>query len=363
MAGVSQATVSRVLHSSDLVAAPTRDRVIAVLRDTGYKPNLAARAMRTHRTGTIGVVLASVTNPFYPELLQALSAALWKRDLRMIVWDTEGPGEDAAIDAIEQRLVDGLIFTTAVARTAPLLRALDRKAPLVLVNRTVAGMTCDQVDSSNREASRAFAHYVAAHGHRRVGVITANTEASTARDRSEGFLEGAAECGLRIEPNRVVKGHFSHSGGFEALQSMLASRRPPTAVFCVNDLSALGALDYARTRKVEVPGELWVIGFDDIDMASWSAYGLTTARQPLAEMADAAIELLQERIDSPGAPVTHRRFSAEARIRESTAFASFDDARPRTKARGADRRRSPGASVSASGSDSVTPSLHRTSSH
>lgn len=319
LAGVSQATVSRVLQRSALVSASTRERVLAVVDETGYQPNRAARAMRTRRTGTIGIVLASLTNPFYPELLRALSTALAERGLHMILWDSEGPDTDGVIGAIGQQLVDGLIFTTAVPKMVALRRAVDLKAPVVLVNRTVENLACDQVDSNNRTTAAHVAHYFADNGHRRAALITSGQDASTARERTEGFLAGCAEAGVTVAAKHVVNGEFTHVGGAAALRRIMSGARPPTAVFCVNDVSALGALDAAASLRIAVPEDLWVVGYDDIDMASWESYGLTTARQPLAQMAGAAVDLLTARIAEPATAPSSIRFHSDIIVRRTTA--------------------------------------------
>jgi LacI family transcriptional regulator len=321
LAGVSQATVSRVLRGSENVSPATRARVQSVLDATGYQPDAAATAMRTRRTGTVGVVVERITNPFYPELLTALGAELERRGLRMILWDSaRGPGERAAVEAIEQRRVDGIIFTTATGESTALQKAVERGSPLVLVNRVVEGVAADQVDSENGPTSETIARYFADGGHQRFGLVTGPPAASTARHRTAGFTRGAREAGLQLRDEHVVDGRFSHEGGHEALRRILnAGPRPPTAVFCVNDFSALGVLDAARSLGVAVPDDLWVMGYDDIDMASWESYQLTTARQPVPEMVQAAVDLLLERIDSPGRPTVHRCFASDIIVRRSTA--------------------------------------------
>jgi LacI family transcriptional regulator len=325
LAGVSQATVSRVLRGSGKVAPPTRAKVQAALGVTGYRPHAVARAMRTRRTGTIGVVVERVTNPFYPELLDALGVELERRGLRMILWDSaRGPGERAAVDAIEQRLVDGIVFTTATAESSALRKAVERSSPVVLVNRVVEGLDCDQVESENEATSEAIARYFAKGGHRRVGLVSGPRAASTAQRRSLGFTRGVKEAGLRLAVEHIADGGFSHAGGHGALRRILATgRRAPTAVFCVNDLSALGALDAARALDVSVPDDLWVVGYDDIDTASWEAYQLTTACQPVPEMVHAAVDLLIERIESPARPGVHQRFPSDVIVRRSTAHVPF----------------------------------------
>lgn len=326
LAGVSQATVSRVIRKSANVSDSTRAKVLKVLDETGYTPNAAATAMRTQRTGTIGVVVDRVTNPFYPEMLEALGADLERRDLRLILWNASvGAGERAAVDAIEGGLVDGLLFTTATTESVPLQSALQRRAPVVLVNRVVDGLPYDQVDSDNESSSAAVAHYFAHHGHEHVGLVRGPALASTARGRMAGFVEAAEALGLEVLSDAASfdAPHFSHESGVAQVSALLAADVPPTAVFCVNDLSAFGAIDGARAHGVDVPDDLWVVGFDDIEMASWQAYDLTTAAQPTGRMIGAAVDLLLARIDDPSAPIEHRRFANEIVVRGSTAHAAL----------------------------------------
>lgn len=318
-AGVSQATVSRVLSGSPKVATATRQRVLAALAETGYTPNLVARAMKTRRTGTIGVVVATITNPFYPHLIEALAAALGDADFRMILWTSEGPGEASALEAIRQGVVDGLVFTTVTPESRPLAEALARGEPVVLVNRGVDGVPCDQVMTDNLGGGAAAAAYLCQAGHGRIGVIGGPPHASTAVEREAGFRRGLEGWGLHVEEDLYRRGDFSHRSGHEMMRALLSSAHPPTAVFCVNDLTAFGAIDGARSLGVRVPEDVWVAGFDDIDMASWEGYDLTTVRQPIAEMASTAVELLRQRVNSPHRSPRHVAFPSFLVVRGSTA--------------------------------------------
>ncbi|MPZ73914.1 MAG: LacI family DNA-binding transcriptional regulator, partial [Nitriliruptorales bacterium] len=237
-AGVSQATVSRVLSGSPRVAPKTRDRVLEALRQTGYTPNLVARAMRTRRTGTVGVVVASITNPFYPQVIEAVASQLAAAGSRMILWISEGTGDESALAAIRQGLVDGVLFTTVTKRSRPLHEALERNAPVVMLNRAVDSVGADQVVSDNAAGGAAVAAYFVQAGHRRVALIGGPEYASTAVSREQGYVGELLRRGVRLPPSRRQRGDFTHASGYDAMRAMLRSRHPPTAVFCANDLSA-----------------------------------------------------------------------------------------------------------------------------
>jgi LacI family transcriptional regulator len=320
LAGVSQATVSRVLSGSERVSPQTRQRVLEVLEETGYTRNAAATTMRTKRSGTIGLVVERVTNPFYPEIMEALGLELERRDLRLSLWNVSvGAGERAAIEAIKAHQVDGLVFTTATVRSPALLAAVASGAALVLVNRVVDGVRCDQVESDNRSASGEIARYFAAHGHQRVGLIGGPTNASTTRERVKGFKTAAKSLGLEVITVGGKTAQFSHEWGYDSFVSLAADHdRMPTALFCANDLSAFGVLGAAKDLGIRVPDDIWVVGFDDISMASWPLFDLTTARQDIDAMTTTALDLLVERIADPERAPTAVRLPTEIVVRGST---------------------------------------------
>lgn len=337
-AKVSQATVSRVLAGHPGVQVDTRDRVLAAVRAMNYRPNGIARAMRTSRNGNIGVVVSRLSNPIYPEMLQILGASLRKAGLRMMVWNTDADDVDAAIAAVRESLVDGVVMTTATASSRPLYEAVMLNAPVVLIHRVMEGWPCDQVTSDNASGARAVADYLVQGGRERIGLIAGPPQASTIRDRLNGFRSRLEELGRPLNPALVIEpGAFSHKAGMEAADYLLDLADPPDALFCVNDVLALGARDAARIRGFEVPEKLWIVGYDDIEMSAWPAFDLTTVRQPLDLMVQRAVELLRARIE--GAKDAHQmiRFANDLVIRGSTA--GHRPAAPRAPDRQGKRRR------------------------
>lgn len=320
LAGVSQATVSRAL-TNGTVSAATRARILEAASQVGYVPNLGARAMKTGRVNTVGVVVADLSNPFYPEILEALTHTLDLAGQKVTLWNSDGPGNNAALGAIHAGSVDGVIFTTVTESSEPLRAALNRHSPVVLINRIVDSLACDQVSSDNSDGGAAVADYFVNNGHSRIAFIGGPSVASTARDRRAGFEHRLAELDTPLDPDKIFTGAFSHDFGFSAATELLASAEPPTALFCSNDLIALGALDAARTRAVLVPKDLWVVGYDDITMSGWPAFDLTTVHQPSREMAEAGAQALLERIDNPTSPLKTLRFRSHIVVRGSTAHA------------------------------------------
>lgn len=321
-AGVSQATVSRALRGHPSVRPETRERVLRALEQVGYTPNAVAQAMRTRRTGTVGLVVANLTNPFYPEVVEALGAEIAGRERRMLLWNSGRGGERSAFEAIHQGLVDGLVFTTVTSDDAlgdtPLREALEQQVPLVLVTRGLPEVDCDQVTGDHWDGVSQAVDHLLGLGHERIAFIGGPEHASTARERREAFDGVVAERGLSVPPELRCPGDFSHAAGGRAFAALSQLHRPPTAVVCVNDLTAFGVLDAARLAGMAVPAELSVVGYNDISLASWEAFDLTTVRQPLPEMAATALELLLDRIEEPGRSSVQRRFPNRLVVRGST---------------------------------------------
>lgn len=318
LAGVSQSTVSRVLQNKPNVRKETRNKILAVLDGTGYVANEQARAMRTRRTGTIGVVTGRITNPFYPELIDALGTSLTRHGLRMVLWATDAnSGETAAIDAMRGGLVDGLLFTSATPGTPSLETAMRLKLPVVLVIRSIEGAPCDQVTSDNmRGGSAAAAHFLSS-GRTDVAVLGGHDSPSTGRERRAGFVEHFRRNGIEIPTENLISSDFSHDAAKAAARALLTRADGPRAVFCVNDVIAFGVLDAANELGITVPGDLWVVGYDDIKMASWNVFDLTTLTQPVDRIADVSVELLLARMNEYDRSFEHLKFEPRLVVRRS----------------------------------------------
>jgi len=322
LAQVSQATVSRVLRGDPRVRPATRERVLKVLAETRYEPNAAARAFRGGRTGSIGVVVARLSYQLYPAMLEAIGAQLARLNQRMIVWDSDHGGDAPAIRAYRQGIVDGVILTAATGDSEFLREVPASGAAVVLLNRVVSEYGSDQVESDNLDGGRRVAQYLVACGRRRIALLGGIPRASTIRNRERGFREALRERGVELAPHYGFRSDsFSHASGVQAAQRLLELASPPDAIFCVNDVLAMGVMDGARARRARVPEDLWIVGYDDIELASWGAYDLTTVRQPMEQMVAQAIELLLARIAERERPIVRSCLANELVIRSSTARA------------------------------------------
>ncbi len=321
-AGVSQSTVSRVINSAAEVAPATRLRVLRVIEDMGYTPNALASALVTSRTGLIGVVVSDLTNPFYPEFVEAVTAHLAKFDLKMVFFNagvTTDREDDDFIRMLLGQRVDGIIFASAVRDSNLVKQMAERGFPIVVANRYADGLKCDSAVGENRAGAAAVAKHLAKLGHVNIGVVCGYASASTSRDRLEGFCDGMRASGVEVHDRLIRVGNFDADVAATETTFLLDSDVPPTAIFCLNDAMAFGALNAIRARGMSVPRDISVVGFDDVRMASWDVFNLTTVHQPLAEMARASVDLLARRIANPSRDPQHLVFPTTLVERGTTA--------------------------------------------
>jgi len=300
------------------VSADTRARVLAAMAALGYVPHAAATTMKTRRTNTIGVVVADIANPFYQEILDELSRDISSKGLRVVVWNTGEGSQSDALAAIRERAVDGVIFTTATEESAELHAAIERESPVVLINRSVPGIECDEVVSENRVGAASVADFLIERHRVAVAFIGGASNASTSVERRDGFLGRMRELGHPLPDELIYNARYSHEISREITAALLDRPTPPTAIFCANDYMAFGALDAVRASGLSQLEAPWVIGFDDVAMASWASFDLTTVRQPSKDMARKGVQLLLNRIADPAAPVTTHVFGCRLIERGST---------------------------------------------
>ena len=305
---ISQSTVSRALRGDPRVAPETTERILETARRMNYTPNLAARSLITRKTGIVALIVSDITNPFYPELLDVLHNEFALAGYRTVLFNerTDAPLEQHVADLVNGAAVDGVVYLSATLG-APLPGLGVGAIPVVLVNRYIDAGRVDTVVSDNRRGGRIVAEAIVGAGHRHVALIAGPENATTSRDRERGFRDGLRVHGIELDQALRRSGPFSHHSGYESCLDLLAASPRPTAIFAANDVIAFGALDAARRLGVAVPDELSIVGFDDIDMAGWEGFNLTTVGQPLAEMGRAAVGLLVERIATNGGdPDPHR---------------------------------------------------------
>ncbi|WP_162176640.1 LacI family DNA-binding transcriptional regulator [Deinococcus frigens] len=320
--GVSQSTVSRVFSDDKRIIPETKARVLAVAQELGYRPNASARSLITRRTNLVGLITSDLTNPFYPLILEAFTAQFHKVGQRVILF-TAGTGEelDDLLPDILSSQVDGFVVASASLSSAVVRECLRAQTPVVLFNRTAPDSGASQVGCDNIGGGRLVADVLLDAGHSRPAFIAGRGDASTSRDRERGFVERLAERGI----TDVLRegGSFTYQSGFDGATRLLKHSDAPDAIFCANDITAMGCLDAARDLGLRVPQDLAVVGFDDIPAAAWSAYRLTTVRQPLGEMIRRSTIRLLELIETSDSPPTLEVMPGQLVRRGSTRPSNF----------------------------------------
>lgn len=302
LAGVSQSAVSRVFSGASASAATAR-KVREAAERLGYRPNPLARAMITGRTRIIGLVVAYLENQFYPMALERLSRALQARGYHILVFLAEN-ATDRVAEVMEELIdyrVDGIV-TASVAMTSDLTaRCSAAGIPVVMFNRGQDDPRLSEVTSDNVAGGRRAAEYLITAGHRRIAHIMGWQGASTGRDRAEGFARAMAAAGL--EPAAMVDGMYSREVAAAAARDLFARPGRPDAVFVGNDHMAFAVMDELRFGLgLDIPGEVSVIGYDDVPLAAWPSYDLTTIRQPVNRMVEATVDMLLNQIEGDTAP-------------------------------------------------------------
>ena len=298
-AGVSQPTVSRALNGDPRISEQTRERVAEAARRLGYFPNVAARTLITNRTSTVGVVVGDVSNLFFAQQLNALYYELQRYGYRTVLFqegaDHKEPGGDV-LPLLIGNALDGAIVTTGRLNSATPKLLAEEGIPVVLLNRYIEGISADCVTADNLGGGEQAAHHLATLGHERIGLILGPENTSTSRDREKGFGAGLKGFGLHVPEELRHAGLYSYESGYQLCLKLLREKDPPSAIFCGNDVVALGALDAATGAGVKVPQELSVIGFDDLRVSDWEMIGLSTIHHPIDRLAQTAARMLVERI-------------------------------------------------------------------
>lgn len=317
LAGVSQSAVSRVFTPGASVSEKMAARVLKAAQELDYHPNVLARSLITGRTRIIGLVVAYLENQFYPDALERLSNVLQAEGYHILVFMASGTGEgvDQVIGNLMDYQVDGIIAASVGMSDQLAARCAAAGIPAVLFNRGQDDPRLSQVTSDNRTGAGRIAEFLVAGGHRRIAHVAGWQGSSTGRERKEGFLAGLAAAGR--EAAAVVDGGYDREVAAAATRALWAAHRPD-AIFAGNDHMAFAVLDVLRHELgLSVPGDVSVVGYDDVPMAGWAAYDLTTLRQPSGQMVAQTVALLMERINRPDLPPRKETVSGELILRGS----------------------------------------------
>ena len=302
-AGVSRSAVSRVFTPGASVSKTTATKVRTAARELGYRPNVLARSLITGRSRIIGLVVAYLENQFYPEAIERLSKSLQERGYHVLVFMASNDSEatQKVIDELLDYQVDGIIAASVGMSNDLTRRCEEAGIPIVLFNRDQYDDRLSSVTSDNMAGGRKLAAFLAAGGHQRIGHIAGWEGASTQIDREAGFKAGLMDAGLKLVAREV--GNFNFEQAKSAAREMFDRDDHPDAVFVANDHMAFAVMDVLRFELgLSIPGDVSVVGYDDVSLAAWPSYDLTTVRQPANRMVAETVNILMTRIDDTDTP-------------------------------------------------------------
>lgn len=318
-AGVSVATVSRVINNSPSVSGNTRDTVMEAIQKLNYQPNLLGRNLRRTETRLVLVLLPSIANPFYARVVKGIEDVAHKNGYNILLCNTDAEQnrERIYLDLLKSRLADGVVFL-APELSQEELTGIGRNYPVVQCCEYKEGAMVSRVSIDNFGAAYKAVRHLTGLGHRRIAMISARNNFLSTLRRQEGYRQALMDAGLERDETLIRFGDYGFNSGLRAANQLLALKERPTAIFSISDIMAIGAIRAARECGLCVPDDLAVMGFDNISFASMNHPKLTTISQPKYELGCVAMELLLSQIRAEMKEPQEVFLENELIIREST---------------------------------------------
>jgi LacI family transcriptional regulator len=303
IANVSHTTVSRALNDKSRICRETKEKILSIAKQLNYRPNFVARSLVMKRTKTLGLVITTIVNPFYPELAQEIETTANSLGYNIILCCTHSDlsTEKKYIDMLRSKGVDGIIFTSAHLNDSNIEELAEESFPIILVNRRTYEPAMrervDYVGIDNTRGGYVAVEHLIRLGHERIGVIGGQPDSSVGVERLEGGKKALRVYGLEEKEVYFLDGDFLKGSGYEAGRRFMGMADPPTAVFATNDYMALGAYEAIIDQGFKIPEEVALVGFNDIEFSSIKGIELTTIGQKKYEMGPVAVKMLVDRVE------------------------------------------------------------------
>ena len=309
LAGVSRASVSYVLNNKYPISIPesTRQRILDAIQELGYVPDRNAQSLRTGRTYTIASIIPDITNPYYPLLERKIQDVAKQHGYVHITYNTDGITEEEyrCLQAVQQIRVDGVFGSFFHVQLDDLRPLIDKNIAVVILlasREPVPDFPLDMLYVDNVAAACTAVTYLIEHGHTRIAMI-GGLDVAVGNRRTDGYVQALDTCGIPIAQELIRHGDFTEAGGYREMQALLQMSPRPTAVFTANDLMALGALFAIKESGLSVPGDVAIVGFDDIPTSRLVSPPLTTIRKSQDLIGQRAVEMMLERLNKTVPPV------------------------------------------------------------
>jgi LacI family transcriptional regulator len=322
-AGVSPATVSRVVGAYGYVSRESRQKVMTAIRQLGYRPNAIARSLVKRSSSVIGMVVTDIQNPFFARLVRGVEQAIWGKGYALFLAnsDEDVVREQAILTILEEKQVDGLILVPASSeKTHHLHHLLDLDIPIVLLDRAAKGINVDTVLVDNEKGAYQAVTHLISLGHRRIGLIIDNLDITTNMERMAGYRRALNEAGLPVEEGLIRSCQFTEQSAYEITLEMFRQENPPTALFTANNFMTIGALRALHTSGLRIPDDVAIVGFDDLESSQACWPNLTAVAQPAYAMGTTAAERLLSRLSNNASPPMEIRLQTEFIIRQSCGY-------------------------------------------
>lgn len=321
LAGVSRSTVSRVINDSPNVSDSSREKVLEVIKQVDFQPNIAARSLAAGRTRVIGLVIPTqiarlFSDPFFPLLIQGVSATCNLTDFSVMLWLAEPEYERKMIRQILYNgIIDGVIISSAIVND-PLVDALqERGLPFVMIGEPHDKTDINFVDVDNAAGAQRAVLHLARIGYQKIATITCALNTAVGINRLEGYKQALTHMDIPVQPELIIEGDFSQESGYMATKRLL--KQKPDAIFVASDPMAQGCYRAIKEAGLTVGKDIAVVGFDDLPLSQHMSPPLTTVRQPVINMGNLAVETLIDVIDYPERPIRQVRLPTELVVRSS----------------------------------------------
>ncbi|EOJ6003152.1 ribose operon transcriptional repressor RbsR [Cronobacter sakazakii] len=320
LAGVSTSTVSHVINKDRFVSEAIRLRVEEAIRTLNYAPSALARSLKLNQTRTIGMLITASSNPFFSELVRGVERSCFERGYSLVLCNTDGDEQrmNRNLETLLQKRVDGLLLLcTETHQPSPAIMKRYPAIPTVMMDWSPFDGGSDVIQDNSLLGGDIATRYLIDKGYTRIACVTGPLDKTPARLRLEGYRAAMQRAGLPVAEGYEVIGDFEFAGGLRAMQSLLALSEPPQAVFMGNDAMAVGAYQALYQAGLRIPQDIALVGYDDIELASYMTPPLTTIHQPKDELGELAIDVLIHRMAQPELQQQRLQLTPELMVRGS----------------------------------------------
>lgn len=322
-AGVSQATVSRVLNNFQNVKDETRDKVKEIIKKHGYQPNKLARSMVVRKTKNIGLILADITNPFYSELSKSIIDRANALEYSVLLCNTEDNPQalERNLDGLLQKRVDGIIFASVPTENARVEQLVKSGFPCLMCNRHLSYSKNNFVVSDNKKGAYLAIKHLIELGHERICYISGSADSSNTQERIIGYKRALKESGIPYDDSLIFQGGFKKNFAYQVTKKIISKEFLFTAIFCSNDIMALGTIDAILEAGYRIPEDIALVGYDDINFASHRLIGLTTVAARIVEMGIKAVDFIIQLIENGSSNLLIQEYlEPELKIRKTCGY-------------------------------------------